>query len=95
MPVSAAAAPDVHAGDIETATMHQFYPEFTDAARARILPPVQLGDDQIWSWLLGGHTQSLSPDGYLGSPADFEKVDVAGNLNDIAGRISQAILGRI
>jgi creatinine amidohydrolase len=93
--VSAAAAPDVHAGDIETATIHQFYPQLSDAARAISLPAVELGNDQIWPWLMGGRTQSLSPDGYVGSPADFEKVDVTSNLTDIADRTSEAILGRI
>jgi creatinine amidohydrolase len=90
--VSQATAPDVHAGDIETATMHQFYPDLVDAQKARELPPTQLGDDQIMSWLWGGHTAELSPQGYLGAPADFESVEVLKNLQDIAGRTSAAIL---
>ena len=93
--VSTSAYPDVHAGNIETATMNRFYPQLTDIGQAKALPPVQLGEDKIWSWLLGGQTQQLSPDGYLGAPADFEKVDALGNLNDIASRVSEAILKRL
>ena len=38
----AAAVPDVHAGDIETAIIQTYYPELVDAARAKALPPVAL-----------------------------------------------------
>jgi creatinine amidohydrolase/Fe(II)-dependent formamide hydrolase-like protein len=84
--------PDVHGGDIETATMHHFYPQLTDAQRAKTLPPVVLGDDKIWDWLLGGQTEQLSPAGYLGAPADFESVQVIEHVSDIAHRVSEAIL---
>ncbi|HSV86695.1 MAG TPA: creatininase family protein [Levilinea sp.] len=90
--VSQAASPDVHAGDIETATIHHFYPDLVDVERARSLPPTRLGDDKIMSWLFGGQTAELSPNGYLGSPADFEGVDVVNNSNDIADRIADSIL---
>jgi creatinine amidohydrolase len=87
--VSSSRIPDIHAGDIETATMHHFYPNLTDKETARSLPAVDLSDDKIWSWILGGQTNSLSPQGYLGSPADFETVDVLKNIEDIADRVSQ------
>jgi creatinine amidohydrolase len=74
--VSRCPYPDVHAGDIETATMQWFYPQLTDAQKARSLPPVVLGEDQIMTWLFGGRTRDLSPEGYLGAPADFEQVEV-------------------
>lgn len=93
--ISASATPDVHAGDIETATMHHFYPGLVDAQKAKTLPPVALGDDRIMAWLFGGHTQELSPGGYLGAPADFESVEVIQNINDIADRVSTAILARL
>ncbi len=93
--VSASKYPDVHAGDIETATMHHFYPEITDTQKAVTLPPVALGDDKIMAWLFGGQTKQLSPGGYLGSPADFGGVEVIQNISDIAERISAAILERI
>jgi creatinine amidohydrolase len=91
---STSKTPDVHGGDIETATMHHFYPLLTDAQRAKILPPVELGDDKIWDWLLGGHTEQLSPEGYLGAPADYETVQVIEHIEDIACRVSRAILER-
>ena len=84
--------PDVHGGDIETATMHHFYPQFTDAQRAKTLPPLELGEDKIWEWLLGGHTEALSPEGYLGAPADYETVNVIEHIQDVACRVSTAIL---
>lgn len=90
--VSQSAYPDVHAGDIETATINHFYPGLVDVRKAKNLPPVTLGDDQIMTWLFGGQTAELSPEGYLGAPADFEGVDVIANLSDIAGRISEAIV---
>lgn len=86
---------DVHAGDIETATMNHFYPELTDIEEAKSLPPVELGQDKIMTWLRGGFTEQLSPGGYLGAPADYWSVDVLKNLNDIADRVSAAILARI
>lgn len=89
--VSASKYPDVHAGDIETATMHEFYPSLTDVEKAKALPPIALGDDKIWTWLLGGHTKELSTDGYLGAPADYESADVLNNLRDIADRVSEAV----
>jgi creatinine amidohydrolase len=93
--VSAPHAWDVHGGDIETATIYHFYPELVDTEKAKSLPPVMLGDDQIMTWIFGGHTQELSPNGYVGSPADFEGVDVMKNVSDYAERISEAILTRI
>jgi creatinine amidohydrolase len=90
--VSTSAYADVHAGDIETATLQHFYPELVDVPTARTLPPLALGNDKIMAWLLGGHTQELSAQGYLGAPADFEGVEVLKNIDDIAGRVSEAIL---
>jgi creatinine amidohydrolase len=92
--VSTSKYPDVHAGDIETATMHHFYPQLTGVEIAKSLTPLQLGDDKIMTWLFGGHTKELSPNGYLGSPADFEDVDVMKNIGDIADRVSEAIFER-
>jgi len=86
--------PDVHGGDIETAVMNAFYPELVDIKIAGSLPPVSPGDDKIWDWLLGGHTAELSPDGYLGAPADFGGVDVFRHLEDTAGRLAEAIIGK-
>ena len=92
--VSASSYADVHAGDIETATMSQFYPQLTGTENAKSLPPVGLDDEKIWTWLLGGHTKSLSPDGYVGAPAEFESVDIMNHINDTAARISEAIIER-
>jgi creatinine amidohydrolase len=93
--VSQSPYPDVHAGDIETATMNHFYPQLTDVDKAKSLPGVAVGDDQIMTWLFGGCTRQLSSEGYLGSPADFTSVDVVENISDIAQRVSEAILERL
>lgn len=87
--------PDVHAGDIETATIHTFYPELSDVKLAKTLPPVTVSDDRIMTWLFGGHTKELSEQGYLGSPSDYEGVDVEKNLNDLADRITSAIIDKL
>jgi creatinine amidohydrolase len=91
--VSTSEYPDVHGGDIETASMYQYYPHLTDIEKAKTLSPVKLDDDRIMTWLFGGHTKELSPEGYLGAPADYASVEVLHNFQDIADRVSVAILG--
>ena len=93
--VSGSKYPDVHAGDIETATIHHFYPHLVDDEQARIAPACGTGDENIWTWLLGGHTKRLLPGGYAGDPAEFENVDVMKNISDIADRVCAAIVARL
>ena len=93
--VSRASVPDVHGGDIETAMIRRYYPKLADAETAKALPPVALPGEKAMDWLFGGHIQELSPQGYLGAPAEFEGVSVEANLNDYAERITQAILARL
>lgn len=89
--ISKSAYPDVHGGDIETAVIKHFYPELVDGELAKSLPPTLLGDDKIMTWLFGGHTKELSSQGYIGSPADYEGVEVMKHLNDTAARMTEAI----
>jgi len=42
--ISTAPVPDVHGGDIETATMNRFYPHLTDTEKAKQLLPVALDE---------------------------------------------------
>lgn len=90
--VSTSSYADVHGGDIETAVINHFYPDLVDIQRAKKLPPVRLEDDENMTWLYGGHTKQLSPEGYVGAPADYVSVDVMKNINDIADRVAHAIL---
>ncbi|MBN2086686.1 MAG: creatininase family protein [Anaerolineales bacterium] len=90
--VSKSQYPDVHGGDIETATMKKYFPEFTDDKLADTLPPISLAEDQIMKWLLGGCTKQLSENGYLGSPSEYANVDVERNISDIAARITDSII---
>ena len=92
--VSEATVGDVHAGDIETATINTFYPHLVDRQKAKELPDVPLGDN-FESWMFGGQLKELSPQGYLGSPASYEDVDILKNVEDYAHRISEAIIERL
>ena len=92
--VSCAAVSDVHAGDIETATIYTYYPQLVDVETAKSLPDVPLGDN--WgAWMFGGQLKNISPNGYLGSPASFESVDISRNVDDNARRITDGILAKI
>ena len=93
--VSKAPTWDVHGGDMETATINAFYPHLVDVEKAKCLPALALGDDKGEAWLIGGHIKELSPEGYMGAPAFYDSVDVQGNVNDYAARISEAILNRV
>lgn len=93
--VSKAEVSDVHGGDIETAMLHEFYPALVDVEKAKSLPAIALDEGSSEKWLFGGHIKELSYQGYLGSPADFQNVDVQKNVDDYACRISEAILKRI
>ncbi len=80
--------PDVHAGDVETAIVSRYHPELIKTELAKSLPPVRLPDERAMDWLFGGHIHELSPQGYLGDPANFENVDVEAYLDDFARRIA-------
>ena len=92
--VSTAAVPDVHAGDMETASIYAFYPHLVDTVRAKSLPDVALGNN-FEAWMFGGQLKQLSPEGYLGAPANYGSIDVIRNNEDYSHRISEAILSRI
>ena len=88
---SAAAVPDIHAGDIETAVINEYYPCLVDTGKAKSLLDMALGDN-FGAWMFGGQLKQLSPEGYLGSPSNYEAVDVIKNIEDWANRITQAIM---
>jgi len=92
--ISKAEVPDVHAGDIETAMINTFYPNLVDTEKARALPGVSLGNN-FEAWMFGGQLKQLSPQGYLGSPAEYCGVNIAENVEDHTNRIVDAILTRI
>jgi len=92
--ISTAKTPDVHAGDIETATINAFYPDLVDTDIAKSLPDVAL-DDNFEAWMFGGQLKNLSPEGYLGSPASYESVNITQYLDDYSNRYVDAILTRL
>lgn len=68
---------DIHAGAVETAQMLSYYPEQVNRELADRLSPQILEPEDVSRWMAGGEdTVRLTPDGYLGCPADYEKVIV-------------------
>ena len=92
--ISQAEVCDVHGGDIETAIINKFYPHLVDRETAKLLPDISLGD-KFEAWMFGGELKLISSQGYLGSPSNYESVDIASNVEDYAQRISDAILKRM
>jgi creatinine amidohydrolase len=92
---SEARAPDVHAGDIETALIARHYPGLADTELALTLPPVTLPGERAMEWLLGGRASELSPEGYLGDPADYAAVRIDDYVADHASRIVSAIKSKL
>ena len=92
--VSQAMVHDVHGGDIETAIIYEHYPHLVDTALATLLPEVPLKDN-FEAWMFGGQLKQISPQGYIGSPASFESVDVIKNVEDNAQRITDGIMMRL
>ena len=92
--VSQAEIGDAHGGDIETATINKFYPHLVDTEKAKSLPPVGFRNG-FEEWMFGGKLKEISPQGYLGSPAFYESVDIDKNIEDYAQRISEAIIIRL
>jgi creatinine amidohydrolase len=91
---SRAEVSDVHAGDMETATIYNFYPHLVDVEKAKSLPDVSLGE-RFEAWMFGGQLKEISPQGYLGSPSSYDSFDTARNVEDYAQRISDAIIVRL
>ena len=87
--------PDIHAGGTETAAMYKYHSELVDIEKANDLIPIILDGDNLSRWIDGSETINLTPEGYLGAPADFKYVDAETDYNDTAKRIAEAILGRI
>lgn len=92
--ISTSEVPDVHAGDVETATINAFYPDLVDKEKAKSLPDVALGNN-FEAWMFGGQLKQLSPQGYLGSPANYDSVNINQTIEDCANRITEAIMIRI
>jgi len=92
--VSTAEVPDVHAGDVETAIINAYYPDLVDQEKAKALPDVALGNN-FEAWMFGGQLKQLSPQGYLGSPASYDSVNIHAYIEDCGNRISDAIIHRL
>ena len=63
--------PDVHAGAGETSSMLGNFPAVVRADAIAALPPTNLTPEQLATWRRGGeHALQVTPNGYLGAPAD-------------------------
>lgn len=65
---------EIHAGAIETGLMLRYFPDLVNTELAKTLEPTCLTYADIPAWQQGGETaRSLTPNGYFGAPADYEK----------------------
>jgi creatinine amidohydrolase len=91
---SSARESDVHAGDIETAIMHAYYPSFVDVNTAKRLPGISIEPEKEMEWILGGKTKEMSVNGYVGNPALYDQVKIDEHIEDISNRYMQAIVNK-
>lgn len=92
--VSSAQESDVHGGDIETAIIHEYYPSFVDVAVAKKLPAVTIEAGKEMEWILGGKTEDMSPNGYIGNPSMYDQVKTTEYIDDTADRYAKAIVDK-
>jgi len=90
--VSSAMERDVHAGDIETAIIHTYYPECVDVGMAKKLPSVTIEEGKDMEWILGGKTKDMSKNGYIGNPSLYDQVKITEHIEDTANRYMESIL---
>lgn len=65
---------DIHAGALETAAMLYFYPDAVCKETAKHLKSCSLTQNDLNVWLAGGKgVKSITPMGYAGNPAGYEK----------------------
>ncbi len=86
---------DIHAGASETAKMYKYHSEMVDIYKAKKLPSTILDGNDLLKWIDGSKTRTLTPDGYVGAPADYVYVDAESDYQDTANRIAKAIISRI
>jgi creatinine amidohydrolase len=85
---------DVHGGDIETAIINTYYPLCVDVSIAKKLPAVTIEPGKEMEWILGGKTEKMSKNGYIGNPAEYEKVKITEYIEDTVDRYIKAILDK-
>jgi creatinine amidohydrolase len=87
---------EIHAESVETGIMHRYYPNSVDIETAKKLQSTDLGLEDLMVWRHGGSdARNMTPQGYFGDPASFEKAnaeEIVENLaKEIAGLIAAAI----
>jgi creatinine amidohydrolase len=76
--------------------MHTYFPDSVDIEMAKTLKSTDLGFDDLMVWRHGGSdARNMTPQGYFGDPAGFDKADaekiVEGHSKEIAMLISAAV----
>ncbi|MDT8300894.1 MAG: creatininase family protein [Sedimentisphaerales bacterium] len=87
---------DIHAGADETGIVAAFFPDQVDTDLARILEPTRITYNEVVQWLT--NARRVTPQGYLGDPADFDAEAAREYLQAdcilIADSIEKQIMGK-
>lgn len=87
---------DLHAGAGETSAVLHVAPEKVRKDLAPRLPPTDLSDAQVAAWRQGGAAaRAITPDGYLGAPADATSEAGAAKVLGEADAYADAILAAL
>jgi creatinine amidohydrolase len=85
--------PDLHGGRRETSMMLEAAPGAVAGPRLRSLPPVSLSPEEVAAWRKGyAQARRLTPDGYLGAPAEASRAEGRRALRQEADLYAGAIL---
>jgi creatinine amidohydrolase len=88
-----AAAGDLHAGEAETSLMMHLAPDLVREGARKGLPPVKLAPEVLPRWREGYDTaRKITPDGYVGSPAEARAARGRGRLEAEAASMAAAIV---
>lgn len=85
---------EVHAGAIETGMMKEYFPGLVDLAAARGLAPTRLTYADVPRWQQGGEAaRAMTPMGYFGAPAEYERdlEEVRKYFHALPGMYAEAI----
>lgn len=87
------AAGDLHAGEAETSLMLHLAPGLVREEARKRLPPVKLAPETLARWREGYDTaRNITPDGYVGSPAQAQAAKGEARLDAEAKAMAEAIV---
>lgn len=87
---------DIHAGAEETNWLLLNYPNLVDVDTALTLPATSIDMPGLKKWLQGGeHTKEVTPQGYLGNPADIDREHIKKYEEEIVSAFAKTIAEKI